>query len=211
MTTKEDNRTRSIRAQSARPAFPLFRFSAFPLFRRRGAAAPSAPRAAQAARGFTLVEILVVVCVITILVGLTANATNSARQRAWVSQATTEADQLCAALKAYRLAAENGKLPFDTRGQWVDVTRDLIADLIGEGSGDDPVLLDIADDRFDRSGDKDLYLDPWGNPYQIRTYDPSSDEGSGEAGDGQAGNIVLEETFEVVASFPNQFGRAGEL
>lgn len=163
--------------------------------------------------GFTLVEILVVVCVITVLVGLTANATFSARQRAWVSQATTEAEQLCAALKSYRLADRDGKLPFDTKGAWMQVSRDLIANLIGEGSSPDTgdaVLLDIAEDRFEDVNGQLFYCDPWGNPYEVKTLDPS-DQGAGEAGDGEAGNIVLDETFEVVVSFPNQFGRTDEL
>ena len=166
-------------------------------------------RAGRANAAFTLVEILVVVCVITVLIGLTANAAFSARQRAYVSQATTECEQLCAALKTYRLADKSGKLPFDTRGSWTPVTRTMLGELIGDGSG--PVLLDIADDRFEDAGGSQVYCDPWGNPYEIRTVDPSAESGAGEAGDGEAGNIVLDETFEVVVSFPNQFSRADGL
>ena len=222
MTRTTDNQTLSTRARSARSTFPLFHPRAERAFhfstpRAERAVAPArrsrAFHSARSARGFTLVEILVVVCVITVLVGLTANAAFSARQRGYVSQATTEAEQLCAALKTYRLADRNGKLPFDTKGAWTPATRDLIADLIGEGDAEDTgnaVLLDIAEDRFESVNGTLSYCDPWGNPYEIRTLDPSSDQGSGEAGEGEAGNIVLDETFEVVVSFANQFGRADE-
>ena len=150
---------------------------------------------------------------ITILVGLTANASFSARQRAYVSQATTEAEQLCATFKTFRLSAQGGRLPFDTQGAWAPVTRDMLLPFIGESESDDTgnaVLLDIAEDRFEDVGGDLLYCDPWGNPYQVRTVDPASESGSGEAGEGEAGNIVLDETVEVVVSFPNQFSRAGE-
>ena len=164
---------------------------------------------------FTLVEILVVVCVITVLIGLTANAAFSARQRAYVSQATTECEQLCAALKSYRLAEATGKLPFDTNGKYQPVTRGMLAGLIGDGNGaaiGGSVLLDIAEDRFEGDGEAAIYADPWGNAYEVRTFDPSSaDSGAGEAGDGEAGNIVLDETFEVVVSFLNQNARSDEL
>ncbi len=145
--------------------------------------------------GFTLIEILVVVCVITILIGLTASATFSARQKAYVSTATTEAEQISLAFKAYRLSNEKGLWPFDTGGAWKPVKKDDIGVLLG---GDDkPVFLNVSEDQFE-DGE---FRDPWGNAYEVRTFKP------GEGDDGESGEIELKEIVEVVVSFPNQFGR----
>lgn len=146
---------------------------------------------------FTLIEILVVVCVITILIGLTASATFSARRKASVSAATTEVEQLAAACKAYRVGNPEGAWPHPTGGAWVDAKRDVLKKLLG-GDGADglPALLDIPEERLE--GSEGLYLDPWGNPYQIKTAADST---------GEAGEIKIDEVVEVVVSFPGQFSR----
>ena len=145
--------------------------------------------------GFTLIEILVVVCIITILVALTASATFSARQKVYAATATTEAEQLAAAFKSYRLADDKGEWPFDTHGSWASATKTSLANLLG-GNGK-YVYLDLSDDRFE-DGE---FRDPWGNAYEFRTFSP------GEGDDGESGEIELQEIIEVVVSFPNQYGR----
>lgn len=148
-------------------------------------------------QAFTLVEILVVVCVITVLIGLTASATFSARRKANVSAATTEVEQLAAACKAYRVGNSEGAWPCPTDGAWVDAKRDTLKNLLGgDGAGGIPALLDIPEERLE--GSEGLYTDPWGNPYQIKT---AADSG------GEAGEIKIDEVVEVVVSFPGQFSR----
>ncbi len=165
----------------------------------------SAGTAPERRRGFTLIEILVVVCVITILIGLTASATFSARQKAYVATATTEAEQIAAAFKAYRLANEKSEWPWKTDGGWDSATKQSLGELLGETTyenGDPkPVFLNVSDDQFE-DGE---FRDPWGNAYQIRTFDPGSDNS------GEAGEIELQEVVEVVVSFPNQYGRYYEI
>ena len=151
--------------------------------------------APEGGRGFTLIEILVVVCIITILIGLTASATFSARQKVYTGTATTEAEQIAAAFKSYRLSDDGGAWPYDTRGKWVAANAASLKNVLGEDGK--PVLLELSDDRLE-DGE---FRDPWGNAYQIRTFAP------GEGDDGEAGEIELKEIVEVVVSFPNQFGR----
>lgn len=134
--------------------------------------------------GFTLVEILVVICVITILIGLTANATFSARQKAYKATATQECEQIASAFKAYWLRWQ--KWP-TTASSWTPLDKKNMAELLGKDE-EKTVYLALDDDKFEADG---TYVDPWGNPYEI-VIDPKR-------------NIVLEEVFEAVASFPNQY------
>ena len=134
--------------------------------------------------GFTLVEILVVICVITVLIGLTANATFSARQKAYKAAATQECEQIVAAFKAYWLAKSDWPA---TASSWTDLDRTKMDKLLG-GDSDGIVYLALDDKNFETDG---RYVDPWGNPYQFVT-DAKSD-------------MVVEEVFTAVVSFPNQF------
>jgi len=149
--------------------------------------------------GFTLVEMLVVICVITILVGLTASATFSARQKAYTATAHQECEQIAAAFKSYWLAHAREKnkekrgwpAPFnDPNGvDWTDLNKDNMKGILGdESNGDGIVYLALDDNQFETDR---TYVDPWGNPYQIKI-DPKR-------------NLVIEDTFEAVISFPNQF------
>lgn len=157
-----------------------------------------------AGAGFTLVEILVVVCVIAILIGLTASAAYSARERAYKAAATTEVEQLSAAFKAYRVGDDEEAWPVDTAGAWVPVTKTTLAKLVG-GDGR-PVLLSIPEERFEPGVDHngtavdEAYCDPWGRAYEVKT-----SRAGGE--DGDAGRIEVTETIEVAVSFAAQFGR----
>ena len=134
--------------------------------------------------GFTLVEILVVICVITVLIGLTANATFSARQKAYKAAATQECEQIVAAFKAYWLAKSDWPA---TASSWTDLDKTKLAKLVGKDE-DGVVYLSLDDKSFETDG---KYVDPWGNPYQFVT-DAKKD-------------MVLEEVFTAVVSFPNQF------
>ena len=134
--------------------------------------------------GFTLVEILVVICVITVLIGLTASATFSARQKAYTATAHQECEQIAAAFKAYWLA--KGKWPIAAEN-WKDLDKNNMTKILG-GDDDKIVYLALDDNQFETDG---TYVDPWGNPYQIKI-DPKRD-------------IVIEDTFTAVVSFPNQF------
>lgn len=134
--------------------------------------------------GFTLVEILVVICVITVLIGLTASATFSARQKAYTAAAHQECEQIAAAFKAYWLA--NGAWPISA-SDWKNLDKDNMRTILGD-KGAGPVYLALDDNQFETDG---TYVDPWGNPYQIRI-DPMR-------------NIVIEDSFTAVVSFPNQF------
>lgn len=142
--------------------------------------------------GFTLVEILVVICVITILIGLTASATFSARQKAYTAAAHQDCEQIVAAFKSYWLA--HGEWPAsaktavtDDPDKWTDLTKDLMKDILG-GDKDGLVYLALDEKQFEDDG---TYVDPWGNPYQIKI-DPKTE-------------VELEDKFVSVVSFPNQF------
>ena len=161
--------------------------------------------------GFTLIEILTVVCIITLLIGLTANAAFSARQKANKAAATTEAEQVSAAFKAYQI--RHHEWPVSQAGAWVPLTRKNLAKLIGDANdpaGNKTVLLDIPDSRFETGLDhngspvSDAYCDPWGNVYEvwINKADETDDKNKGEAG-----TMTSVDAFEFVVSFPMQFAR----
>ena len=101
MMERDDNRTGSFRARSARSTFPLFHW--------RGAAAPSTPRAARAARGFTLVELLVVIAVIAILIGIVAPLVGAMARKARDSRAKDLCSQMVESWTL--LAMKNSRLP----------------------------------------------------------------------------------------------------
>lgn len=136
--------------------------------------------------GFTLVEMLVVICVITVLIGLTASATFSARQKAYTATAHQECEQIAAAFKAYWLA--KGEWPFSS-SDWTNLDKNNMKKILGADT-DGLVYLALDDNQFEPDG---TYADPWGNPYQIKI-DPMRD-------------IVIEDSFTAVVSFPNQFSR----
>ena len=110
---------------------------------------------------FTLLELMLAIAVIGILMSMLGAAAYSARQRAYTTLATAEAQQIAAAFKAYYLA--NHKWP----GKWANgssdtLTKQNLAPIIG---GEGVVYLDISDFRFE----DDVFLDPWGHPYSVAT------------------------------------------
>lgn len=136
-------------------------------------------RAADRGRaGFTLIEILVVAGIIAILMGMIGSASFTARQRAYQAQANAEVRELAAAFRAYWLTY--GYWPPEVQGFGSDesykpISRALLRSIMGEnlsGAGANTreiVFLQIADKNFgvDNSGSADMFLDPWGNAYQM--------------------------------------------
>ena len=133
-------------------------------------------------RAFTLLELMLAIAVIGILMSMLGAAAYSARQRAYVTLATAETQQIASAFKSYYLA--NHKWP----GKWENgasdtLTRQNLAPIIGsEGT----VYLDISDFRFEG----DAFLDPWGHPYTVTTRKIDQPE--------------VSDTIEGAISFPNQ-------
>jgi prepilin-type N-terminal cleavage/methylation domain-containing protein len=160
-------------------------------------------------RGFTLIELMVVIAIIGILMGLVGAAAYSAHQRAYAAQASAETQQIAAAFKSYYLAY--GDWPGDWSGGTVDpngeggdaddgktgyvaLTRGNLDPLLG-GGPDGIVFLDVPDSVFEGEEDssggnsKKEFLDPWGNPYLVRTRGIAKPQ--------------VSDTFEGAVSFPN--------
>ncbi len=141
-------------------------------------------------RGFTLIEMLLVIAIIGVLIALVGSAAYSAHQRAYVTRANAEAQQLATAFKSYWVAKNRwpGYGKEGTGGKWVAVTRKNLAPLMG-GDKDGTVYIDIPPDNFEGDGDDAPFLDPWGRPYQVRI-DAILD-------------TTVSDTLEGVVSFPN--------
>lgn len=131
---------------------------------------------------FTLLELMLAIAVIGILMSMLGAAAYSARQRAYVTLATAEAQEIAAAFKSYYLA--NHQWPDGFGGAGADLSKQNLGPLIGkEGT----VYLDISDFRFE----DDLFLDPWGHPYRVAT--------------SQIKNPQISDVIEGAVSFPNHF------
>ena len=132
---------------------------------------------------FTLLELMLAIAVIGILMSMLGAAAYSARQRAYVTLATAETQQIASAFKSYYLA--NHKWP----GSWdggagAELTKQNLAPLIG---GEGTVYLDISDFRFEN----DVFLDPWGHPYSVET--------------AKIDHPAVSDVIEGAVSFPNHF------
>lgn len=119
--------------------------------------------------GFSLIELLAVTAIIAILSGMIGVAAHNARQRAYMTIARTEVQQIATAFKSYWVA--KGKWPAGFTS-----AKELSADVLEAsgllGQGDDGmVFLDISENRFESTGTgEELYfLDPWGHPYVVET------------------------------------------
>lgn len=138
--------------------------------------------------GFSLVELLGVVGIIGILMGLVGGAAYSARQRAYVATATTEAQQICAAIKSYwnayrRFPSFSGT----SEDGYTLLTESNMRELLGNGNN--AALINIPPDRFE--GESREFCDPWGNAYRVKLERPSG--------------VSAENVFEGVVSFPTQY------
>ncbi len=139
--------------------------------------------------GFTLVELLGVAAIIGILMGLAGGAAVAARNRAYVATATTEAQQVCAAIKAYWNAYRTfPNFSGSSENGYTLLTKSNLAPLIGE-SGNRSAMLNIPPDRFE--GDNEAFCDPWGNAYRVKLETPTE--------------VEADSAFEGVISFPAQY------
>ena len=143
--------------------------------------------ALPAPRGFTLIEMLLVVAIIGILMALVGTAAYSAHQRAYVTRANAEAQQIAAAFKSYWIAKNKWPTGFEG-GDFKPLTRGNLAPLMG-GDPDGTVYLDVPPENFDGESEDAPFLDPWGNPYQVRI-DAILD-------------TTVADTLEGAVSFPN--------
>ncbi len=130
---------------------------------------------------FTMLELMLAIAVIGILMSMLGAAAYSARQRAYVTLATAEAQEIAAAFKSYYLA--NHEWPDSWKsGSSAQLSKDNLGPLIGkEGT----VYLDISDFRFE----DDLFLDPWGHPYEVSTV--------------KVDEPTVSDVIEGAVSFPN--------
>lgn len=122
-------------------------------------------------RGFTLIELITVIGMLVVMVGSIASAVSSARRRANIQKATTEAQEMTNAILAYENYGKIGedsplKKEADHFGTWQDATESDLAFILGKvpmpnGQGNVPVLFNAAIHNG-------KILDPWGHPYKVR-------------------------------------------
>lgn len=134
--------------------------------------------------GFTLIELLAVLAIIGILMGLVGTAAQQSRQRAYKAKAGAETQQIAAAFKSYWIA--KGKWPITAGGDFKDLTKDMLKELIGNGT-DGIVYLDVPEDAFDDN----VFVDPWGNPYKVKIEAVETPESV--------------DVYECAIAFPNHF------
>ncbi len=133
---------------------------------------------------FTLLELMLAIAVIGILMSMLGAAAYSARQRAYVTLATAEAQEIAAAFKSYYLAKH--QWPDGFGGEGADLSKQNLGPLIN-GKDGESVYLDISDFRFE----DDLFLDPWGHPYRVAT--------------SEVKHPKISDVIEGAVSFPNHF------
>lgn len=133
----------------------------------------------KAKGGFTLVELLIVIAMLLILSGSVTSAVSSARQRAKISQATSDVQQMTNAIYAYEnygeAAGQNPLARHVMEDQ--EATESAMAFILGREplrngqSGMVPVLFNA----HIRNG---AIRDPWGRPYLVTVRRSASAAGS---------------------------------
>ena len=139
----------------------------------------------KSSRAFTLIELLIVIAIIGILMSLLFPAVNSAIDSARKAQAKNDVTQIATAVVAYE--TEYGRLP-GTNAVGAPLGSPVLAALMGSNvSSLNPrqiVFLEVNTAKRGKSGiTNNLFVDPWGSPYQI-AYDDNYDNTILSAGAG---------------------------
>ena len=118
-------------------------------------------------RAFTLVELLVVIAMIAVLTAAAGAAVNSARKRAKIGRARTEAQEITNAILSYANYTEDGTLGEIASGlNNVPASLTTLKFLVGQGpkqrGSDVPILYAAGAAKGNGA-----FVDPWGHPYRV--------------------------------------------
>ena len=133
--------------------------------------------------GFSLIELITATAIIVILVTLATTAAYNARLRSYKTQAYTEAQQLAAAFRSYRIANKDWPLGFGS--YYTQLTTNNLHAIMGTGSTDRHIYIEIPPERFEDS----KLVDPWGNAYEVQLSPPEE--------------VNVLETYKVMVIFQN--------
>ena len=136
---------------------------------------------------FTLIEMLVVIAIISILAGLVFPALGLARQNAKKSKANSECQSLKTAIIMYESEFSCWPAKPGTEGNALNDGdyKTLCRMLTGE-NGKKMMFYEVGMGYDDT---KNMILDPWGNPYEVRIDNLEE--------------MTVSDTLEGVVSFPN--------
>lgn len=115
-------------------------------------------------KAFTLIELLVVVGMIAVLAGTVGAGVNTARKRAMLTKARSEAQEITNAILAYANYTDDGTLAEVTMEN-AEASKDSLSFLLGgktKRNSQVPILYNAAVTKG--SG---AFLDPWGKPYRV--------------------------------------------
>ncbi len=131
----------------------------------------SEPMRMNMKRGFTLIELMTVIGILVVLIVALTSAVNSARRRAKIQQAITEASEMTNAILAFenegKIGEESPLASKVTGDEWKEATEDDLAFILGKESkmngqkGNISVLYNAAIQNG-------KILDPRGRPYMFR-------------------------------------------
>ena len=121
------------------------------------------------------------VSIIAILMGMIGTASYAAKQASYRSQAQAEVREIANACRAYWIASGSTKAGARWPGSSGSIVHNgnIYQQLAGRAKDGLPghvVLLAFDEQRFDAdkaNGDGGEYLDPWGNPYQVKFQEDS--------------------------------------
>ncbi len=130
--------------------------------------------------GFTLIELLVVIAIIGLLAAIIVPSINGAFRTAKKARAMQHCKDLQGACQRYfseynRMPVPKGTKHGDADKSWGDDNRDVVDILILADDLKDPEIVNPRSIRFldmdaktlEEYGDKGVFRDPWGTPYEI--------------------------------------------